>query len=115
MKTFKEQLEIANRAVFINLREFGERMVFDGVEIIAVKEDLLRSRLGDNDTQGIMGSDLVIHVILADLAKMPMPDEVVTIDGKKYSIKGVTGHDVLKIELQKVGAKNANQGRYPQR
>ncbi len=96
MMTFKEQIELDNQAVFLNLQEFADTHDLNGIECSCVLEgDTLQQTLsigaGINKTYPtIYGADLTAYVLRKDLDdELPVYGQTFTVDGELYLVDSV--------------------------
>ena len=106
MTTFKEQLELDNADVFLNLNEFADVHDLNGKECECVLEgDTLQQSLsigsGINKTYPtIYGADLTVYVQKKSLEETPAYGQTFTVDGDMYlvdSVKEDMGMTIIRL------------------
>ena len=93
---FREALARDAERVFLNLQEFGEEHVFNGVALAAVVEDSdagdpMRA-MDDMVNPGTYGLDVqtrTVRILDGVLPRRPVPLEGVVLDGLKYEVVSV--------------------------
>jgi hypothetical protein len=84
--TFKAQA-IADLSTFLNVDEFADSVVFDGIGRVACVFD------GEGDTQasreGVINQDLVLHVRVSDFPSAPFVGQRVVIQDKPADVIAV--------------------------
>lgn len=92
MRTFKEQIAADFAAVFINPDEFAVECNFNGVDCLAViqdintKEDLGIDKSGDY-YPGAYGSRKQVNIIANTLPEIPVYGQQIKLDGKFYDVE----------------------------
>lgn len=90
--TFREQLAQDVQDVFLNLEEFGEEIVFDGVAVVAVIDDgqgvfSTGSRDQFANASGLGLIENARTVYLKDMAERPVPGQEVNINGEMWVVE----------------------------
>lgn len=101
--SFKDQIE-TDLNVFLNIDEFGELAVVDGVRFCVV---LFEERRDANTVDGVVSYDvLMMHAAEADLQRLPQGVPVVNrelrVNGRRYVVSSVTENlGMFDVELQR--------------
>lgn len=96
MIAFKDQIEEDNKKVFLNLAEFGDVHVLNGIECPCILQgDTIQQTLsigdGINKTYpSIYGADITINVRKADLGdETPVYGQLFEVDDDQYLVESV--------------------------
>jgi len=82
---FKEMVE-RDRAIFLNLDEFGEEHRIDGKTItVVVDANALKERQGGNELS-VAESSLLIYAAVEDLPTPKAPGAGMNVDGREYIV-----------------------------
>lgn len=85
MATFKEVIQ-ADRAIFLNIDEFGEMHKVEGAEIkVVIDDNTLRERQGGAEV-GVAESNLLLFAYVEDLPPRRESGESINIDGREYIV-----------------------------
>lgn len=98
--TFKEQIALDNRNVFMNFDEFADKHMVNGVEMLCIVDNnemidrekryqYKRSLYAD----GVYIKTLLIYVRAEDFGPLPAVGRVVTFDKKSYLISDAINED----------------------
>ena len=85
MSTFKEMMA-ADRGIFLNLDEFGDKHVIEGRTITAVVDEEVFGESKKGDDIGLAAFDLVLFACCEDLPAQRPSGESLNVDGKECTI-----------------------------
>jgi len=93
-----------DRAVFLNLEEFGTAMVINGVPVTAVRDDdlTIQRTQGPPQAEGLFAQRTVLH-LAAGLITRPVESQRLNVDGRHWYVRQVAeaeGMLELTLELQ---------------
>jgi len=99
----RDQLQ-RDRAVFLNLEEFGEAVVVDGVTVMAVRDDdlTIERTKGPRQAEGVFAERTVLH-LASGLIPRPVEGQRLNVDGRHWYVQQVSeaeGMLDLTLELQ---------------
>lgn len=87
--------------VFINVEEFADEHVINGVTVKAVFDSSVANRFQEAQIQGVFQATSVVYLRQGDLDPLPQIDADITIDGLHFRVKDVVveqGVDILTLE-----------------
>ena len=76
----------ADRGIFLNLDEFGDKHVIEGRTIVAVVDDETFGESKKGEDIGLAAFDLVLHARVEDLPAQRPSGESLNVDGKECTI-----------------------------
>lgn len=85
MSAFKDMLA-ADRAIFLNVDEFGETHTVEGKSIEVVLDDDIQYDSKHGEDIGLAEADLALYARDEDLPVRRATGEALNIDGKEYTI-----------------------------
>lgn len=85
MSTFKDLLA-ADRAVFLNIDEFGETHEVEGNEIPAIVDEEILSESKNGEDLGLAAADFILNAKVEDLPPKRPAGETLNVDGKECTI-----------------------------
>lgn len=106
--TFKEIVTNDNANVFINGNEFADTHNINGVECLAVVQDIstaekLSIGLGtDNTYPGLYGSRVMVNCKAEDLPSIPVFGMAIELDGQLYTVEACDD-DMGLLTIQLIG------------
>lgn len=89
MSRFKAAVQNDIKAVFLNLEEFGEWHILNGVKIQCVIDKDLTQDFGDSKILGVFTNLLTICVDSSDMPT-PVEGEILSVDGSLHLVKSVS-------------------------
>lgn len=106
--TFKEQIALDNRKVFMNEEEFSERHQINGVEMPCIVDN---NEMVDREKRyqykrslyadGVYIKELLIYVRADDFGPLPAVGRVLTFDRKTYIISDAINEDgIYSLSLE---------------
>lgn len=104
MATFKDFAAADVDNVFFNLTEFADKHLVDGVEIVAMVDDMEhieREKRMKSNMDGVFVRQILLYVKASDLSGLPSIGRIMTLDGKSYRVLDSTDEDgVYTITLE---------------
>ena len=85
MNGFKQMME-ADRGIFLNLDEFGDKHVIEGRSIAAVVDEEVFGESKKGEDIGLASFDLVLFARVEDLPDQRPSGESLNVDGKECTI-----------------------------
>jgi len=109
MNSFKEQIA-ADVGVFLFGDEFAETHTVNGAPVTAIFEglttkDMLRSRKGGTEFEGVHGKTVILHMRTEDLPSPVVHGNTVDVDGEIYLVEDSVddmGITTLTLEVNAV-------------
>lgn len=98
-RTFKDIIRDDISKTFINLNEFAEEKLIDGVPMRVIidtneLEERQKSTVADRSTDGIYKAAILIYIPVEDYGPKPKPGKLLNIDNRKtYIIKSCINED----------------------
>ena len=102
--TFKEQIALDNKQVFLNFDEFGEEHVINGEKMLCIVDN---NELIDREkryrynhslySDGIYIKQLLIYVRAADFGSLPAINRMLTFDKKSYIVTDAINEDGAQL------------------
>lgn len=104
MATFKDFAAADVDNVFFNLTEFADKHLVDGVEIVAMVDDMEhieREKRMKSNMDGVFVRQILLYVKASDFGGLPSYGRIITLDGKTYRVMDSTDEDgVYTITLE---------------
>lgn len=106
--TFKEQIALDNKNIFLNFEEFGENHLINGNEMLCIvdnnelidREKKYRNRNGVY-ADGIYYKELLIYVRAEDFGLLPAIGRILYFDKKSYLISDAIDEDgIYSLSLE---------------
>lgn len=89
MSRFKAAVQKDIKAVFLNLKEFGEWHTLNGVKVQCGIDKNLTQEFGDSRIVGVFVNIWTIYVDSSDMPT-PVEGEILSIDGSLHLVKSVS-------------------------
>ena len=90
MSKFKYSVEADLSDVFINLDEFADMHVLEGVElpcVVSVNKTAQKSEQKEKTFEGLHGDFITLYVKKVDAPRVPKQGENIKLDDKRYKVK----------------------------
>lgn len=106
MSAFKDAVDADIMNVFLNMEEFAEEHILNGVTLPAVVEGLtakgaLTKPQHTPEFEGVSGQTVILHIKVADLPESITSGNAVELDGEIYRVGDITNDlGVLTITLE---------------
>lgn len=104
MSNFKDAVQKDVKAVFINMDEFADIHVLNGVETLCVVDTDITSATNENDNNNVVGVFLnacKIYVAESDIETRPVEGELLDLDGETYIVRKVSRESgILEITAE---------------
>ena len=108
MTPFEEQIAADNAAVFINGSEFAGTHNLNGVECLAIVQDVSTAEKlsiglsADNTYPGLYGSRVMVNCKAEDLSSIPVFGMAFELDGQLYTVEACD-EDMGLLTIQLIG------------
>lgn len=89
MSRFKAAVQKDIRAVFLNLKEYGEWHTLNGVKVQCLIDKSLTQELGNSRIVGVFVNIMTIYVDSSDMPT-PVEGEILSVDGSLHLVKSVS-------------------------
>lgn len=99
--SFRDQL-LLDRAVFLDLAEFGEAVVIDGVPVIAVRDDdlTIARTQGPPQAEGLFAQRTILHLAAGQIPR-PVEGQRLSVDGHHWYVRQVSeAEGMLELTLE---------------
>lgn len=100
---FKDLIK-QDKKIFLNLQEFGESHTVDGIEMTVLidgMEEVEREKIERIHQDGITKESILIYVDSKEFGELPLIDDIITLDEKRYLVKNVINEDgIFSISLE---------------
>jgi len=108
MRTFKEQMGLDIRSVFMNFDEFGEIHELNGrKKLVIIDENELTERgkriqgRGEAKGEGLHKKQLLFYIAAEKFGQLPSPGNLLNFDGKEYIITDANDEEgIYSISLE---------------
>jgi len=104
MSTFKEIIANDIHQTFLNVDEFSDLHVLNGVQMPVQMDDIEqinREKRYKDNMVGLFVQQRLIYVAASDYGALPKKDSLVTLDGRKYRVaEAIDEYGVYSITLE---------------
>lgn len=104
MSTFKEIIAEDVHRTFLNVEEFSDIHVVNGVEMpvqIDTNEQIEREKRMSQNMDGVYLNQKLIYVAASDFGALPRQDSILKLDGKTYRVAdAVDEYGVYSITIE---------------
>ena len=104
MSTFKDIIANDIHHTFLNVDEFSDMHVLNGVEMPVQMDDIEqieREKRYKDNMDGLFVQQRLVYVAASDYGPLPKRDSLVTLDGRKYRVAdAIDEYGVYSITLE---------------